>query len=79
MRGAVAHELLDDVEGLEKAGGVRAVVVAVLGGLDADDTMAGTLELGRGGASGLAHGDGEADEGGRDVELALGILEAAAH
>ena len=76
---AALDEPLHDGEGLEQALHVRAPVLAVLGRVDADDAVAGPLELGRGGAGGLAHGHGEADEGGRDVELLALLLEAAAH
>ena len=41
--------------------------------------MREALELGRDGAGGLAHGDGEADQGRRNVELAGLVLKRTAH
>ena len=76
---AAPHEALHQLEGLEQPLHARAPVVAVLGRVDADDAMARALELGGGGARGLAHRHGEADEGGRHVELGTVLLEAAAH
>ena len=76
---AALHEPLHQLEGLEQARDLRAPVVAVLGRVDADDAVAGSLELGGGGARGLAHRHSEADEGGRHVELGTVLLEAAAH
>ena len=55
------------------------MVLAIGGGGDADDAVREALELGRDGAGGLAHGDGEADQGRRNVELAGLVLKRTAH
>ena len=76
---AGSSERLDGVKRGEQLLGVGAVVLAVGGGGDADDAVREALELGRDGAGGLAHGDGEADQGRRNVELAGLVLKRTAH
>ena len=76
---AVGGERLDGVKRGEQLLGVGAVVLAIGGGGDADDAVREALELGRDGAGRLAHGDSEADQGRRNVELAGFVLKRAAH
>ena len=76
---AGSSERLDSVKRGEQLLGVGTVVLAIGGGGDADDAVREALELGRDGAGGLAHGDGEADQGRRNVELAGLVLKRAAH
>ena len=76
---AGSSERLDGVKRGEQLLGVGTVVLAIGGGGDADDAVREALELGRDGAGGLAHGDGEADQGRRNVELAGLVLKRTAH
>ena len=76
---AGSSERLDGVKRGEQLLGVGTVVLAIGGGGDADDSVREALELGRDGAGGLAHGDGEADQGRRNVELAGLVLKRTAH
>ena len=76
---ASGGERLDGVKCGEKLLSIGTVVLAIGGGGDADDAVREALELGGDGAGGLAHGDGEADQGRRNVELAGLVLKRTAH
>ena len=76
---AGSGERLDGVKRGEQLLGIGAVVLTIGGGGDTDDAVCEALELGGDSARRLAHGDSEADQGRRNVELAGLVLKRAAH